>query len=85
MSIASYRHGVPSSASIIVAGVASLAAPAAVWGQATPATQTAGAPQSATPAVPDTDYAPPSPTVPARIPATGFLMPDLPDAAKDYT
>jgi len=34
---------------------------------------------------PDTDYAPPATTNPARIPATGFVMPDLPDNWKDYT
>src|SRR5262245_33138097 len=33
-----------------------------------------------TDATPDTDYAPPAPKAPERIPSTGFVMPDAPDA-----
>src|SRR5262245_15577692 len=40
--------------------------------------------QSAGSAPADTDYVPPAPT-PERIPATDFVMPDLPDSWKDYT
>jgi phosphate-selective porin len=55
--------------SIVVAALAVLTPSITVWAQA----------------VPDTDYAPPPPTVPARIPATDFLLPDLPDDATNYT
>ena len=34
---------------------------------------------------PDTDYAEPAPATPPRIPATGFVMPDLPDKWNTYT
>jgi phosphate-selective porin len=34
---------------------------------------------------PDTDYAEPKPVTPARIPATGFVMPDVPDGWNRYT
>jgi len=43
--------------------------------------QTQASPQQ----VPDTDYAPAAQPAPARIPATGFVMPDVPDGWKDYT
>jgi phosphate-selective porin len=63
--------------------------PLTAWAQ-TPPPPPAITPQApkqapANPAPPDTDYAPPPPAVPARIPATGFVMPDLPDNTKNYT
>ena len=44
-------------------------------GQQPPATT----PAARTETHPDTDYAPPARTEPDRIPATGFVMPDVPD------
>jgi phosphate-selective porin len=74
---------------LIVAGLVIALLPARAWAQAAAATPAVAAqqpPNQATPgaAPPDTDYAPPAPP-PAPIPATGFVMPDLPDPWKNYT
>jgi phosphate-selective porin len=69
--------------------VLSAVVPATTWAQAVPATpksaaQAAPGQKPSTPA-PDTDYVPPPATTPERIPATGFVMPDLPDEWKSAT
>jgi phosphate-selective porin len=73
---------------VIVTGMA--LSPRIAWAQPAPTTPGVGAQQSPenrtlsqVPA--DTDYAPQLPATPSRIPATGFVMPDLPDNWKDYT
>src|SRR5262245_19447134 len=72
-------------AGVCVACVLGAVFPATVLAQAVPATPIQSATQGSPGSAPaDTDYVPPAPT-PERIPATAFVMPDLPDSWKDYT
>jgi phosphate-selective porin len=75
---------------LLFAGLVTVLTHAPVNAQAPPAPPTATAQQPSNPASQrqapaDTDYAQPETAKPEPIPATGFLMPDLPDKTKSYT
>jgi len=72
----------PVTASVVMAIVIATSAGAQT---SSSAAQTSSAQQPTTESAPDTDYAPPKPLTPARIPATGFVMPDVPDDWNRYT
>ena len=63
--------------------------PSSSGGQSVPPTagnpQQSGAAAAPNPPPPDTDYAPPVPQSPLRLPATGFVMPDVPDTWGRFT
>jgi phosphate-selective porin len=75
-------------ARLFVAACMALGVPDAVGAQ--PTASAANTPQQAAPSakpkdVPDTDYAEPAPAVPPRLPATAFMMPDVPDVWNQHT
>jgi phosphate-selective porin len=68
---------------LILTSLATVGVPPTAWIQA--AAPPHAPKQTPPPTVPDTDYVPPAPATPPPIPATGFVMPDLPDNWKTYT